>query len=47
LTQLLYALQSEPLDGGSERFDPSTLEIVSVDVGNPAWNVIPALPSHD
>jgi succinyl-diaminopimelate desuccinylase len=43
LTQLLYALQSEPLDDGSERFDPSTLEIVSVDVGNPAWNVIPAV----
>ena len=42
LTQLLHALQREPLDGGSERFDPSTLEIVSVDVGNPAWNVIPA-----
>lgn len=42
LIQLLYALQKEPLDDGSERFDPSTLEIVSVDVGNPAWNVIPA-----
>lgn len=43
LTQLLHALQCAPLDAGSEAFEPSTLEIVSVDVGNPAWNVIPAL----
>jgi succinyl-diaminopimelate desuccinylase len=43
LTQLLYALQKEPLDGGTEHFEPSTLEVVSVDVGNPAWNVIPAI----
>ena len=35
LTQLLYALQSSPLDAGSEHFEPSTLEVVSVDVGNP------------
>ena len=42
LTQLLYALQSAPLDAGSEHFGPSSLEVVSVDVGNPAWNVIPA-----
>jgi succinyl-diaminopimelate desuccinylase len=42
LTQMLYALQRAPLDAGSARFAPSTLELVSVDVGNPAWNVIPA-----
>ena len=42
LTQLLHALQSAPLDDGSEHFGPSSLEVVSVDVGNPAWNVIPA-----
>lgn len=42
MTQLLHALQAPPLDGGSEHFDPSSLEVVSVDVGNPAWNVIPA-----
>ena len=42
LTQLLCALQAPPLDQGSERFGPSSLEVVSVDVGNPAWNVIPA-----
>ena len=43
LTQLLHALQTPPLDGGSEHFGPSSLEVVSVDVGNPAWNVIPAM----
>ncbi len=42
LTQLLHALQSEPLDEGTEHFGPTSLEVVSVDVGNPAWNVIPA-----
>nr|WP_255720183.1 succinyl-diaminopimelate desuccinylase [Acuticoccus kalidii] len=30
------------LDAGSGPFAPSNLEIVSIDVGNPAWNVIPA-----
>jgi succinyl-diaminopimelate desuccinylase len=42
LTQLLYALQATPLDEGTQRFAPSTFEVVSIDVGNPAWNVIPA-----
>jgi succinyl-diaminopimelate desuccinylase len=42
LTQVLYGLQSAPLDSGSEHFGPSSLEVVSVDVGNAAWNVIPA-----
>jgi succinyl-diaminopimelate desuccinylase len=45
LTQLLYALQSSPLDAGTEHFGPSSCEVVSVDVGNPAWNVIPASAS--
>jgi succinyl-diaminopimelate desuccinylase len=42
LTQLLYGLQASPLDSGSEHFGPSSLEVVSVDVGNTAWNVIPS-----
>lgn len=42
MTQLLFALQAPPLDAGSTHFEPSSLEVVSVDVGNPAWNVIPA-----
>lgn len=29
------------LDGGTDQFDPSTLAITTVDVGNPANNVIP------
>jgi succinyl-diaminopimelate desuccinylase len=41
LVPLLAALQDAPLDAGSDFFEPSNLEIVSVDVGNPAFNVIP------
>jgi succinyl-diaminopimelate desuccinylase len=42
LMQLLAALTAEQLDKGTLAFEPSNLEIVSVDVGNPAFNVIPA-----
>lgn len=42
LVHLLSALIAEPLDAGSDFFPPSNLEVVSVDVGNPAFNVIPA-----
>jgi succinyl-diaminopimelate desuccinylase len=42
LLALAAALVAEPLDAGNDRFDPSNLEIVSIDTGNPAWNVIPA-----
>jgi succinyl-diaminopimelate desuccinylase len=41
LAPMLTALQSPPLDAGTSDFDPSNLEIVSVDVGNRATNVIP------
>jgi succinyl-diaminopimelate desuccinylase len=41
LMALLDALTAAPLDKGTPRFDASNLEIVSVDVGNPAFNVIP------
>ncbi len=41
LTKLLSALDALILDEGSEFFQPSNLEIVTVDVGNPADNVIP------
>ena len=41
LAPVLEALQAPPLDSGTADFDPSNLEIVSVDVGNPATNVIP------
>jgi succinyl-diaminopimelate desuccinylase len=42
LMRLLQALIAAPLDTGNKHFDASNLEIVSVDVGNPAYNVIPA-----
>lgn len=42
LTKLAAALQAEPLDHGNDRFDPSNLEVISVDVGNTTWNLIPA-----
>ena len=42
LVRLLDRLASHRLDQGTDRFDPSNLAITSVDVGNPASNVIPA-----
>ncbi|MCQ8783454.1 succinyl-diaminopimelate desuccinylase [Mangrovibrevibacter kandeliae] len=42
LVTLLDALMAEPLDAGSERFQPSNLEVTTIDVGNPSTNVIPA-----
>ena len=41
LPRALDALLTPPLDGGTQDFQPSNLEIVTVDVGNPATNVIP------
>lgn len=41
LVKLLSALTAQPLDHGTEHFQPSNLEITSVDVGNTATNVIP------
>lgn len=38
----LIEVLSAPLDEGTKHFDPSTLAFTSVDVGNPATNVIPA-----
>lgn len=42
MLKLLGALASIELDRGNERFLPSNLEITSVDVGNTAYNIIPA-----
>ncbi|WP_026870948.1 succinyl-diaminopimelate desuccinylase [Inquilinus limosus] len=43
LVQMLAALGPGPeIDQGSAHFDPSTLAITTIDVGNPAANVIPA-----
>ncbi|WP_134497078.1 succinyl-diaminopimelate desuccinylase [Microvirga pakistanensis] len=42
MLRLLEGLLREPLDHGTEHFDASNLEVTTVDVGNPASNVIPA-----
>ena len=42
LVAMLGALNAATLDDGTDHFQPSTLEITTVDVGNPAGNVIPA-----
>jgi succinyl-diaminopimelate desuccinylase len=41
LIETLSALKARKLDNGAPGFDPSNLEVTSVDVGNPAHNVIP------
>lgn len=43
LMKMLTALIAEPLDNGSEHFQPSTIALTTVDVGNTATNVIPAM----
>ncbi|MBU6499757.1 MAG: succinyl-diaminopimelate desuccinylase [Rhodospirillales bacterium] len=43
LIRALAALTAAPLDAGSEWFEPSTLQVTSIDVGNPATNVIPGV----
>ncbi len=42
MARLTHALVTTPLDQGTEHFAPSSLQLTSVDVGNPATNVIPA-----
>ena len=42
LVRLLDRLHTHRLDEGTDHFEPSHLAITSVDVGNPASNVIPA-----
>ncbi|MBV1836227.1 succinyl-diaminopimelate desuccinylase [Acetobacter estunensis] len=43
LLHVLAELTAAPLDNGSEWFEPSSLQVTSVDVGNTATNVIPAM----
>ena len=42
LARICARLAETPLDDGSAHFQPSTLALTSIDVGNPASNVIPA-----
>ncbi len=43
LVRLLDALLAAPLDGGTEHFQPSGLQVTTIDIGNPATNVIPGI----
>jgi succinyl-diaminopimelate desuccinylase len=45
LVAMLRALTTAELDRGSEHFQPSTLQVSTIDIGNPASNVIPATAS--
>ena len=42
LVAMLHALTTVELDSGSAHFPPSTLQVSTIDIGNPASNVIPA-----
>ena len=42
LVAMLHALTTTELDRGSEHFPPSTLQVATIDIGNPVSNVIPA-----
>src|SRR5476649_2618753 len=41
IVTLIDALQSEPLDTGSDTFQPSNLEFTTIDIGNKTVNLIP------
>jgi succinyl-diaminopimelate desuccinylase len=42
LVRMLAALTESAIDDGSDHFQPTTLQISTIDIGNPAANVIPA-----
>lgn len=42
LVRVLGDLTASPIDQGTDWFQPSTLQVTTVDVGNPATNVVPA-----
>lgn len=41
LVRMMHALTREPLDAGNAHFQPSSLQITSIDIGNATENVIP------
>jgi succinyl-diaminopimelate desuccinylase len=43
LIALLQALTQSPLDPGTEHFQPSSLQVTTIDIGNTATNVVPGL----
>lgn len=42
MARLMDVLSSRVLDEGTEHFDPSSLQVLTIDTGNPATNVTPA-----
>ncbi|MGJ8622718.1 MAG: succinyl-diaminopimelate desuccinylase [Yoonia sp.] len=42
MARLMDVLSSRALDEGTDHFDPSSLQVLTIDTGNPATNVIPA-----
>ena len=42
MLKLIQPLSEVELDEGNENFEPSTIMITSIDVGNPSYNIIPA-----
>ena len=42
VARLMDVLSSRVLDQGTEHFDPSSLQVLTIDTGNPATNVTPA-----
>jgi len=42
MARLMDVLSSRILDEGTAHFDPSSLQVLTIDTGNPATNVIPA-----
>lgn len=42
IVQLTQKLLHSPFDEGTENFQATNLEVTSIDIGNPAFNVIPA-----
>ena len=43
LTKLLNNIISKPLDKGNNNFLPTSVQIATIDIGNPAMNVIPEI----
>jgi succinyl-diaminopimelate desuccinylase len=41
LVRVLHRLTEKPLDEGTDWFQPSTLQVTTVDVGNPTGNIVP------
>lgn len=42
LVAVLHRLTTTPIDGGTAHFEPSSLQVTTIDIGNPATNVVPA-----